>query len=114
MPIIIENLTHTYMPGSVTQFTALYNINLTVEDGSAAQQARAEQKGPSPREARLSCLLARQRERTARYQIHQKESQCCHNEYAQQTHCNTLDDILCQVCQLLSSKYRSGELLAAP
>ena len=32
MPIIIENLTHTYMPGSVTQFTALYNINLTVED----------------------------------------------------------------------------------
>lgn len=33
MPIIIENLTHTYMPGSVTQFTALYNINLTVEDG---------------------------------------------------------------------------------
>lgn len=33
MPIIIENLTHTYMPGSVTQFTALYNINLTVADG---------------------------------------------------------------------------------
>lgn len=33
MPIIIENLTHTYMPGSVTQFTALYDINLTVEDG---------------------------------------------------------------------------------
>ena len=33
MPIIIENLTHTYMPGSVTKFTALYDINLTVEDG---------------------------------------------------------------------------------
>ena len=33
MPIIIENLTHTYMPGSVTQFTALHDINLTVEDG---------------------------------------------------------------------------------
>ncbi len=33
MPIVIENLTHTYMPGSVTQFTALYDINLTVEDG---------------------------------------------------------------------------------
>ena len=31
MPIIIENLTHTYMPGSVTQFTALHDINLTVE-----------------------------------------------------------------------------------
>ena len=48
MPIIIENLTHTYMPGSVTQFTALYDINLTVEDGefsaSSGTPAAANQR----------------------------------------------------------------------
>lgn len=33
MPIIIENLTHTYMPSSVTQYTALHDINLVIEDG---------------------------------------------------------------------------------
>mgnify|MGYP003199471687 CR=1 FL=1 len=66
------------------------------------------------------CFLSRlahrllSRERTARYQIHQKKSQCCNNEYAQQTHCNTLDDILRQVCQLPVVKVSGRKLCAAP
>ena len=33
MPIIVENVTFTYQKGSVNAFTALENINLTVNDG---------------------------------------------------------------------------------
>ncbi len=33
MPIQIENLTHTYMPGSPFQATAIRDISLTIEDG---------------------------------------------------------------------------------
>lgn len=33
MPILIEHLTHTYMPGSPFASTALHDVNLTIEDG---------------------------------------------------------------------------------
>ncbi len=33
MPIVIENLTHTYMPDSPFQATAIHGVNLTVGDG---------------------------------------------------------------------------------
>ncbi|MDR3051335.1 MAG: energy-coupling factor transporter ATPase [Oscillospiraceae bacterium] len=33
MPIVIENLTHTYMPGSPFQATAVHDVSLTVGDG---------------------------------------------------------------------------------
>jgi len=33
MPIIIEHLTHTYMPGSPFASVALHDVNLTIEDG---------------------------------------------------------------------------------
>lgn len=33
MPIVIENLTHTYMPGSPFQSTAITDVSLTVGDG---------------------------------------------------------------------------------
>ncbi len=33
MPIQIENATHTYMPGSPFQATAIHDVNLTIEDG---------------------------------------------------------------------------------
>lgn len=33
MPIFIEQLTHTYMPGSILQTQAIHDITLTVEDG---------------------------------------------------------------------------------
>lgn len=33
MPISIEHLTHTYMPGSPFAATAIHDVNLTIEDG---------------------------------------------------------------------------------
>ena len=33
MPIQIENVAHTYMPGSPFQATAIHDVNLTIEDG---------------------------------------------------------------------------------
>ena len=33
MPILIEHLTHTYMPGSPFASTAIHDVNLTIEDG---------------------------------------------------------------------------------
>ena len=33
MPIVLEKLTHTYMPGSVMQATAVQDVSLTIEDG---------------------------------------------------------------------------------
>ena len=33
MPIVIEKLTYTYQSGSVNAFTALKDIDLTIEDG---------------------------------------------------------------------------------
>ena len=33
MPIQIENATHTYMPGSPFQATAIHDVNLTIQDG---------------------------------------------------------------------------------
>jgi len=33
MPILIENLTHTYMPGSPFASVAIHDVNLTIEDG---------------------------------------------------------------------------------
>lgn len=34
MPIVVEKLTHTYMPGSPFQATAIHDVSLTIEDGS--------------------------------------------------------------------------------
>lgn len=33
MSIVVENLTHTYMPGSPFQATAIHDVNMTIEDG---------------------------------------------------------------------------------
>lgn len=34
MPIVVEKLTHTYMPGSPFQATAIHDVSLMIEDGS--------------------------------------------------------------------------------
>ena len=33
MPIVVENLSHTYMPGSPFSSVAIHNLSLTIEDG---------------------------------------------------------------------------------
>ena len=33
MPIQVEHLTHTYLPGSPFSATAIHDLNLTIEDG---------------------------------------------------------------------------------